>query len=162
MTIISQQPCDRDNVCFLPMPASTCESPTTLVYYSNARCAADRCQWQKFTLSCPCFGGGCQSSTASDGGINVVVPDVAAGSGGNMLDDAAPDHGMVAVPDGGSCSDEDASVCEIPASMCADNQWLAYFTNVTCAAGQCRWEVAYRDCGGRGCAGNGCIPNFTK
>jgi len=149
--------CDRDEAC--PPPVSTCDSPTLASFWS-AKCVEGHCQSQEVLVSCPCFDGGCQSSTTSDGGINVVVPEAAAGSTG---DDAAPDHAIVPAPDGGGCSGEDAGICEVPQSVCADDRWLAYFTNVTCVAGQCRLDVAYRDCGGRStCADHGCVRNFTR
>ena len=119
------------------------------------------------------MGGGCRFSITTG---SAPMPDPSDGAVDGFADssddapgplvtgptDAAPDHATVPLPDGGSCSGDDANVCELASSVCADDRWLAYFTNATCAEGRCRWDIGYRDCGSVGaCVGHGCRLNIT-
>ena len=74
--------------------------------------------------------------------------------------DVGPDHAVIDPPDGGSCSPDDASACELPRSVCADDRWLAFFSNGRCVEGTCRWAVQYMECPAK-CVSHGCTTNFT-
>ena len=92
--------------------------------------------------------------------ISIGLPEAAAGSVQDASDDTGPAHPLVSAPDGGPCSDGDASSCALPPSVCADQDWLAYFDDPMCMEGQCQWTVRYRQCPGR-CSGQGCAYNGT-
>lgn len=44
--------------------------------------------------------------------------------------------------------------CAPPHSVCADTRWLVYYVGGFCAAGVCRWEKKFLDCGA--CANGAC------
>jgi len=153
-------PCNEDYDCSLP--ASRCGSPQELDYYTEARCVNGLCSWQRQTMGCSCYAGGCQGTTTDSASIIVPIDGVG-GQAGQIDLDAPIDHAMVAAPDAGSCiPGDDASACAVPPSVCTDDGWLAYFTNGSCQDNVCQWEVAYRDCHGLGCQAGGCILNVTK
>lgn len=154
--------CSKDNDC--PLPPSTCEGNSTLVYYTDARCVQHQCQWQsQRQQGAACSGGGFLGTTTSAGSVVITMPDGQAGANFNdeASADAASDHAIVASPDAGECAD-DGGGCDVPASVCADARWLAFFTNGSCQDNRCQWQVAYRDCGDLGCNVRGCVMNVTK
>ena len=54
--------------------------------------------------------------------------------------------------------------CAPPASECADDRWLMYYTKGECVAGLCHWQVAFMDCvaaGADNCVHGGCHINVT-
>jgi hypothetical protein len=159
-------PCNYRQDC--PLPASRCVSANELHYYSSPQCESGHCAWITEVTHCPCYSGGCQGTTTasmslagSGGQIGGPYIDVEAGESPG-LSDAAIDHALVAAPDAGSCDGDDASACAMPHSVCADDRWVAYFTNGVCQQNVCQWEVNYRDCNVRGCNAGGCILNVTK
>jgi hypothetical protein len=160
--------CSKDADC--APPPSTCEGPGTLVYYTDGKCVQHLCQWQTSKIGCPgssCFLGGCSGTTTagSFGGYGGQAGDNNVGvEAGEAQDpsDAPIDHATVGAPDAGSCTEgNDASTCVVPPSVCADERWLAYFTNGSCRQNRCQWQVLYRDCGALGCGVGGCILNVT-
>lgn len=158
--VSSAEACGQDGDCSLP-PSNCNAEGSAIVYFTDPKCAEGRCQWQRQTMACPCAGGGCRFSTTTGSAMMPGPADGAAGGAAEASDDGAPDHAMISIPDGGSCAASDAGVCGLPPSVCADNRWLAYFTNATCVEGGCRWDVAYRDCGAIGCVNHGCNLNIT-
>jgi hypothetical protein len=173
--VSSTNSCETDGTCS-SLPASTCNAGgTALLYYTDPKCVLGRCQWQQQTMACPCADGGCRFSSttgsatisepadgAVDGAIEGAERDASAHHIIDGSDDAALDHVTVGLPDGGSCSGDDAGTCQLPPSLCADDRWLAYFTNATCVDGRCRWDVGYRDCDALSCVGGGCQLNVTR
>jgi hypothetical protein len=162
--VVSGGPCTRDQECLLP--SSKC-GEGGLIYYTDAKCVSGACQYQEQVMGClgSCAPGGCFGTTTA--GSFLPLDDGAAGQGGGNVEvnlDAATEHAEILPPDGGVCLGEDASVCKTPPSRCADARWFAYFTNTSCGdAGECHWEVAYKDCGQLGCGDpGGCRLNVTK
>jgi len=150
--------CAKDTDC--PLPPSKCDGPNTLLYYTDAKCVQHQCQWQtQKTTGAYCSTGGFPGTTTAGGGGVITMPDGQAGRA--TIGDAAEDHPIVASPDAGTCAEEDASSCAVPSSVCADQRWLAFFTNGSCHQSRCQWEVGYRDCGATGCQAGGCLLNVT-
>jgi hypothetical protein len=153
--------CFNDIQC--PLPPSTCENGNTLVYWTRGICVDQKCQFERARQACSnCMAGGCLGTTTASG-VPIFMSDGQAGAAGNGgVSDATIDHATIAPPeDAGRCIDQDASTCVLPASICADELWLAYFTDGQCQEGHCHWRVAYRECGGRGCQDGACVQNFT-
>jgi hypothetical protein len=160
-----------DTSCSLP--PSTCEVDT-LVYYSDGVCLQHQCHWQVHRMQCPglnasCFSGGCSSTDTSGsfgghgGQVTGIDVDVEAAQSPEPPSDAPIDHAVVAAPDAGSCTEgDDASTCVPQPSVCADERWLAYFTNGACHQNRCLWQVEYRDCGIASCRDGACLPNLTR
>jgi len=150
--------CAKDTDC--PLPPSKCDGPNMLVYYTDARCVQHQCLWQSQKQpGAYCSTGGFLGTTTAGGGGVITMPDGQAGVA--TLVDAAEDHPTIASPDAGACAEEDASSCAVPSSVCADDRWLAFFTNGSCQQNRCAWEVAYRDCGPGKCQLIGCVLNVT-
>jgi hypothetical protein len=149
--------CAQASDCKLP-PAK-CASSIELQYSTDPQCVGGQCRFTMASTNCNCVSDGCQFNETigvinDEGGFPFPDP--------GDPPDAPQDHAMVSSPDAGTCeADGDASACVTPPSVCADQRWLAFFTNGSCIEHQCEWQVAYRDCG-LGCANGGCIMNITK
>src|SRR5258708_7813771 len=65
--------CAKDTDC--PLPPSKCDGPTTLVYYTDARCVQHQCQWQSQSQSYPgaFFSAGGVLGTTTAGGAGVIT-----------------------------------------------------------------------------------------
>ena len=85
-------------------------------------------------------------SDASEPGVALDATTLAA---------AGPDPAPVAC-------DVDGAACPLPESRCADSQWLTFYDDARCVAGQCAWQKRYFACGGFGCYGSACEPAPTK
>lgn len=56
----------------------------------------------------------------------------------------------------------DASECALPASVCANDQWLVFYENPSCDSGVCAWEPLALACQAPDtCVNGGCDYNFT-
>ena len=113
--------CAKDTDCPLP-PIDSATGPTTLVYYTDARCVQHQCQWQAQMRQLPggyCSTGGFLGTTTAGGAGVIPMSDGQAGLA--TIVDAAEDHPNIASPDAGACAEEDASSCAVPSSVCADH-----------------------------------------
>jgi hypothetical protein len=61
-----------------------------------------------------------------------------------------------------TCGADAAESCPLPASYCADYEWLVFYQNPECVDGTCQYEAWAKKCtGGHSCSNGGCETNFT-
>jgi hypothetical protein len=94
-----------------------------------------------------------------------TTPDAAAPADTDASSDAAPE-GSTRVADGstGLACSEDAGGCDtLPASVCADNTTLLYFSDGTCKGGTCTWTANAMPCPLQSqCVQGGCTAPTTE
>ncbi len=59
-----------------------------------------------------------------------------------------------------ACDAAGGEVCELPRSVCADSDWIVYYTGGECVEDVCRFEKNFEFCW-EGCWDGGCSPGFT-
>jgi hypothetical protein len=142
-----------------PLIALGCADASLLEYYGNGRCVSGRCSWQKGTVDCTTANGTCVDSVNVDeagADADIFFVGLTDAGGGCMVHlPPEPDPPPVAC---GAEAGDDAGPCPLPPSTCGDSQWLVYYDDGQCVAGQCVWQKRHRGCGGGGCFKGACAP----
>jgi hypothetical protein len=158
-------PCDPEAATFpqCPLPPAVCADSRWLVGYGAGPCVAGRCAWPKFDVDCMKVGGTCAAAPSQDAGdedaqVAFVALNPRAGSGCLIPAPLGPPPPQVACDGDGGV---DAALCSPPPSACAaDSDWLIYYDNGQCVAGQCAWETRRVYCN-YGCDSGGCLSRPT-
>jgi hypothetical protein len=137
-------PCDADGaptespVCTTPPPA--CVNSQIAVNYSGGQCVSGFCVWNQFNVDCSQVDASCAGALGIDGGLGDAGSDASVWKnveGCLLIAPAAPDPPPLAC---NADAPSDSGVCPLPASTCADSEWLVYYDDGQCTSGLCTWQ----------------------